>query len=185
MKAKTKAILRLAVISIAIFIMLVGCANGKKPEPPTCPLPSGNLVDDAFRQARSTLEHPTCQYQFDATFATLLTIAEGDPKPENNKAFSDLLVWAKNEGIISTLQAEDYYNRYFTHIFVSLPDDYKTCNYCPRLKTIMSDCRDELRQKEQGLMKVCNNRTSYAKASGDFQTIELILEATCSACAEE
>ncbi|MCP4695197.1 MAG: hypothetical protein GY859_44625 [Desulfobacterales bacterium] len=184
MKTKTKSILKLAVTAMAIFIMLMGCAH-KKAEAPTCPLPSGKLVDNAFNQARNTLEHPVCRYQFDAVFSTLLTIAEGDPKPENNQKFSDLLVWAKDEGIISTIQAQNYYNRYFTHIFISLPDDYKTCNYCPRLKTIMSDCRDELRNKEQGLLKVCKDRGSYAKASGDFQTIELILEATCSACAEE
>ncbi len=185
MKTKTKAILRLALISIAITLMMMGCANGKKPEPPTCPLPSGNLVDEAFEQAKSTLEHPSCQYQFDATFATLLTIAEGDPDPANNEKFSNLLVWAKNEGIISTTQAEDYYNRYFTHIFVSIPDDYTICDNFPRLKTIMSDCRDGLRQKEQGLIKVCKDRATFANASNDFQALDLILEAACNACTKK
>ncbi len=184
MKTETNTILKIAAISLAVFIMLIGSAHAQE-EPSTCPLPSGNLVDEAFSQARGVLERPACKYQFDATFTTLLTIAEGDPKPENNRAFSDLLVWAKDRGVINTVQAQNYYNRYFTHIFVSLPDDYKTCNYCPRLRKIMSNCRDELRQKEQGLLKVCRERTTYAKASSDFQTIDLILEATCSACAGE
>lgn len=179
----TRTIPKPALTSIAFFIVLIGCAP-QHAKRPICSLPSGKLVDDAFRQAKISLENPACRNQFDAVLNTLLAIAEGDPKKENNEAFSDLLVWAKDQGVISAIQAEDYYNRYFTRIFVSLPDDYKICDHCSKTETIMSDCKEELKLKEQGLTKICKDRPSYEKAAADYKAIESTLKATCTACDE-
>ncbi len=186
MRRYSKKIFSLMICLAFFLIMLTGCIP-KKTEPVKipCPLPQGNLVDKAFETAKSTLGQPDCRYQFDAVFSSLRSICEGDSGMQNKTFFSDFLMWAKNEGIISSLQAKEYYTRYFSHFFVSLPDNYRTCGYCRQLKQIISDCKEELKQKEQGLLKICSDKSSFAKASSDFQEVELILEATCSACAAE
>jgi len=179
---------KMILLSMAISLISVGCVSQKSPPPDVvvnCPLPSGYLVDQAFSTARSTLSNPPCRYQFDAVFATLLTVCEGAPDMKNKELFSELLLWAKGEGIISSIQAEKYYTRYFSHRFVSLPDTYQTCSHCTGLKTMLANCREELKNKEQGLIKVCKDKATYAKASDDLSKIEVILEATCRSCAAE
>lgn len=170
----------------AMMFMQLACVTAEqKPTPAPCAIPSGHLVDEAFQTARSTLGQPDCRYQFDAVFTALVKICEGAPDMEHKQSFSEFLVWSKNEGIISTIQAKERYNRYFSDRFVSMPDEYNTCSYCPQLKNILSACKDELRDKQTGLLRVCGDKATYAKASGDLQKIELILEATCAACAAE
>lgn len=176
-------------LALAVSLVAAGCVSRKPPAPPNvvdnCPLPSGYLVDQAFATARSTLSNPACRYKFDAVFASLLNVCKGAPDMKNKELFSNFLLWAKNEGIISKIQAETYYTRYFGHRFVSLPDTYQTCSHCTRLKTLLADCRNELKDKAQGLIKVCEDKATYAKASDDLYKIEVILEATCDACSAE
>jgi hypothetical protein len=170
----------------AMMCMQLACVGQQKTPPSNpCTLPSGHLVDAAFQTARSTLSQPDCRYQFDAVFAALLQVCEGSPDMAHKEAFSDFLVWSKDQGIISTIQAQERYNRYFTARYVSMPDDYNTCSYCPQLRSILSACHDELRDKQTGLLRVCGDKATHAKASSDLQKLELILEATCAACATE
>jgi len=177
--------LRLIISLLAASALVAGCVQ-PKPKPVTsCPLPSGHLVDKGFETARATLSNPECRYQFDAVFHSLLSICEGDPDMGHKEKFSNLLMWAKGQGIISKKQAAELYTTYFSARFVSLPGDYQTCSHCPRLKTIMSRCRDELKKKARGLIKVCSDKETYGKASQDLQYIEVILEATCSACQDQ
>ncbi len=181
-------ILRLGMCTIVVLAILFGCAKKQVVRPAApCLLPQGKLVSEAFSQAKSTLSNPSCVYKFDSIIKALLRIAEGDPNIKNKELFSDLLQWAGQEGIISTMQSKEYYSRYFSRRFFSLPDDYRMCSYCPRLKLskIMSDLKDELRQKKQGLMKICKDKETFGMAHGDYQDLTLILEATCLACASE
>jgi len=179
---------RFFILVLPLALMVQGCA-ASDPEPlpaaPVCILPSGHLVEPAFSTARATLSKHQCRHQFDAVFDSLLKVCEGDPSLENKEKFSTFLLWAKKEGIISKKQASRKYTRYFSTRFVSLPENYQTCSYCSRLKELMGQCRDELRQKEMGLLTVCEDKPAFAKASGDLANIELILEATCSACGDE
>ncbi|MEH0022098.1 MAG: hypothetical protein V6Z89_20770 [Desulfobacter sp.] len=173
-------------ITAAIMALSTGCVTQQpKPVADNCPIPSGNRVDDAFLTAQSTLSNPECRYKFDAVLNALLVISQGDPKMENQRLFSDFFIWAEKEGLISKIQAKKYYNTYFMPKFVSLPSNYQTCSHCPNLRKILTNCKQELKKKEVGLLKICNNKTAYAKASDDLQTIALILEAICSACAVE
>ncbi len=172
---------------MTLALVPTGCSHSK-PVPvtqPSCPLPSGNFVDQAFDTARSTLSYNECKYQFDQVMDALLEVCEGTPSINNKKLFSDFLVWAKNQGIISTVQAKKIYTRYFTATFVSLSGDFQTCSLCPRIHKILSDCDQELEKKKSGLLKICGDKKTYAKASNDLKQISLILEATCKACEAE
>ncbi len=182
-------IIYLAAVTACLLTMalsLTSC-SGKAPVPlePLCTLPSGNLTEPAFETAMATLDSPHCRYRFDEVFSALVTVCKGSPALENREKFSNFLVWAKDAGIISSIKAKKLYNRYFTSDFVSLPDDYQNCSYCSRMGTILSDTRTELSDKELGLIKVCGDKTAFAKASDDLKKIQLILEAVCYACQEE
>ncbi len=178
------------VFMLSAFVMLTiqfGCAQNQNqfqaaPAVQYCTIPSGHLVDEAFEQAKSTLSRPDCVYRFDEIFKALLNIAEGAPDEGHKQKFYELLEWSRNGGLISKVSAQEYYTRYFHHMFYSLPREYQTCSYCPRLSQIMKDLQDELKQKAQGLNRICKDKIGYAKAAGDLQTLDLILEATCKAC---
>ena len=168
-----------------ISLMAIGCVP-KEPKPvEVCIIPSGYNIAEAFQTARNTLSNYECRYKFDVVFDALLGVCEGDPSIKNKELFSDFLLWVKDQGIISNMQAKEYYNRYFSTRFTSLPQDYQTCSYCREIRSIMSKCLDELKDKERGLLKVCNDKASFTKASEDLQKMELIFEATCSACSAE
>ena len=125
-----------------------------------------------------------CQAQFDRYFDDLLTIAEGDPKPENKRVFSEFLVWSSDQGLLSNRQAQEYYNRYFNVKFMSMKGDYNNCSHtCPNKQRVLFNMERELSDKERGLMRVSLDNDGYYRADQLFQEVELVLEATCSACA--
>ncbi len=187
MKDIVTTLFKLIFIATAISISTVGCTTNNTPiaSADICPLPTGHLVGQAFSTAKSTLIKTECQDTFDAVFDSLLDISAGAPDTKNKEMFSDLLGWAKDHGIISTLQAKERYTKYFASRFVSLPDTYQTCSHCPRIDSIIGQCKNELQAKDKGLLKVSSDKATYAKANDDLLNIELILLATCSACAAE
>ena len=151
-------------------------------DPPACSGPQSKNLDTAFDQAKSSLAGG-CAAQFDRYYEDLLVIAEGDPKPENKRRFSEFLVWSADEGILSQRQAREYYNRYFNVKFMSLAGDYNNCSHtCPRRDRVMLDMERELIDKERGLLKVSVDNAGYYRADELYREVELVLEATCTAC---
>ncbi len=164
---------------------LLNACNSNPPKATACSLPEGPNLDQAIAKARFDLE-TGCEHQFDAYFQRLLSIAEGDPKKENKSVFSDFLIWANNQGLLSKRQARETYTRYFGVKYVSLISDYSVCaQTCPRQQTVMRDMNRELQDKERGLLKVSADRLQYYRANRLYQEAELVLEATCEACGTE
>ncbi len=61
--------------------------------------------------------------------------------------------------------------------------DYNNCALsCPRKSTLLFELETELADKELGLMKVSGDRDAYYRADRLYQELELVLEATCTAC---
>ena len=171
--------LNVALLLVAWMAVLVSCASA----PPACGGLQTRNLEAAFEQAQSSLGSG-CAASFDRYFDELLEIAEGDPKAGNKRLFSEFLVWASDEGILSKQQARDYYNRYFNVKFVSLAGDYNNCSHtCPRRDRVMLDMERELSDKERGLMKVSLDNQAYYRADELYREVELVLEATCTACA--
>ena len=164
---------------ITLSLTLAACASTK----PTCDTPQSRNLDRAISSVENSLMNG-CHAHFDRYYDDLLTIAEGDPKPENKQQFSEFLVWASDKGLLSKRQAEDYYNRYFNVKFMSLRGDYNNCSHtCPNKKKVLFDMERELSDKERGLLKVSLDNQSYYRADELYQEVELVLEATCTACA--
>lgn len=180
MKAKLNRKPLLAVAGLAAILALVAsCASTA----PTCAGPQSKNLDTAIGAAQASLIDG-CHAHFDRYYDDLLSIAEGDPKPENKRQFSEFLVWSSDKGLLSNRQAEDYYNRYFNVKFMSLRGDYNNCSHtCPNKQKVLFDMERELGEKERGLLKVSLDNDGYYRADKLYQEVELVLEATCTACA--
>ncbi|NND61184.1 MAG: hypothetical protein HKN49_13050 [Gammaproteobacteria bacterium] len=169
-------------LPLLVLLGLAGCATTPDPQ---CSLPDGHNLRAALEQTRNDLSDG-CAPLFDAYFARLMDIAEGDPKPRNKQHFSEFLEWTADSGLLSRRQAEGYYNRYFNVKFMSLAADYNNCSYsCPRQGELLTRMEEELADKEQGLLRVSEDRDSYYRADQLFKETELVLAATCTACAAE
>ena len=168
--------------AVAVLATALTACNSNPSRATACSLPEGPDLDRAISAARFDLE-TGCEQQFDQYFQRLLTIAEGDPKKDNKAAFSEFLIWANEEGLLSKRQARETYTRYFGVKYVSLVSDYSVWDQtCPRQDEIMREMNRELVDKEQGLLKVSADRREYYRANRLFQETELVLEATCEAC---
>jgi hypothetical protein len=169
----------------ALLILWAGAAllSACATSPPPCASPQTRNLASAVDEAKGKLSNG-CAADFDRFYDDLLAIAEGDPKPENKRIFSEFLVWSADEGLLSQRQARSYYNRYFNVKFISLEGDYNNCSHtCPRRDRVMLDMERELVDKERGLLKVSLDSDGYYRADELFREMELVLEATCTACA--
>ena len=142
-------------------------------------------VDAAMNQVEGRLRSG-CEYRFDGYFQSLLALAAENPDKQHPARFSDFLMRVHDLGVISRRQAEALYNRYFNVKFVSLRGDYNTCSQtCPVRDQVMSDMRAELHDKELGLMRASSDQGSFYRADNLLKEADLVLEATCRACAGE
>ena len=175
------------IILLLLFLLtgLLLSACGERPYiTPSCTLPAGVDLEDALVHAQKDLGHLECEMLFDSYYERLIEVAKRDPTPANKRKFSDFLEWANDEGIIDKIQARNYYNRYFNTTFMSLPDEYNVCSSCTEntQKNLGVQLEAELGQKEEGLLKACQDKDAYYAAADQYNTIMLLLDATCAAC---
>ncbi len=148
-----------------------------------CTQPLDHRLAPAIEQVESRLASG-CEYHFDDYLYQLLVIAEDRPGPDNKRAFSESLVRMSDSGLISRRQAQALYNRYFNVKFTSFSGDFNTCaQACPDRSRIIRDMEAELADKELGLIRISDDRDAYYRADHLFQQTQLVLEATCRACA--
>lgn len=169
--------------NFAMFVFGLFLLNGCASTPPPCNGPQSKNLTTAFNEVKTTLSNG-CSENFERYFDDLLSIAEGDPKPANKREFSEFLLWTSEQGVLSQRQAKEYYNRYFNVKFMSLQGDYNNCSHtCPIRDRVMLNMERELVDKERGLLKVSQDNSGYYRADELYQEVELVLEATCTACA--
>jgi len=169
--------------ALLLSALTLAACSGLDTRQDACPMPQGHNLEAAFETAKEGMLDG-CETRFDDYLRHLLTIAEGNPQPENRQRFSEFLVWASDEGLLSRRQAQSLYNRYFNVKFVSMMGDYDNCSStCPNKATLLSRLERELADKELGLLRVSADKEAYYRADHLFKETELVLEATCSACA--
>jgi hypothetical protein len=170
--------MRTNLLIIVAASFLASCASNA----PECVGPQSKNLSTAIDGAQTSLING-CHAHFDRYYDDLLSIAEGDPKPENKRVFSEFLVWSSDKGLLSNRQAKEYYNRYFNVKFMSMQGDYNNCSHtCPNKQKVLFDMERELSDKERGLLRVSQDSEGYYRADQLFQEVELVLEATCTAC---
>lgn len=168
----------------ALFVSLTGLAGcASEPAPDYCYANLRAPLEGAAAEAEAKLASG-CAYHFDDYYTQLLAIGADRPDQDNRRIFSDHLVRVSDQGTISRRQAQGLYNRYFNIKFVSLAGDYNTCSQtCPVRTQVLGDMRTELIDKELGLMKISGDSASYYRADHLLKESQLVLEATCRACA--
>lgn len=175
-----------AFITLMLAALLAACNNANtRPVPSAahCDVAQTRNLDAAFESARQSLQNG-CEIHFDTYLGELLTVAEGDPSSENKQRFSEFLIWASDEGLLSKRQAKTAYNRYFNVKFVAMMGDYNNCSHtCVGKQTVLTDMEQELADKERGLLKISLDKDGYYRADRLFKETQLVLEATCAACA--
>jgi hypothetical protein len=141
-------------------------------------------LEEALDHSKKDLAHLECEILFDSYFEGLIEVAKRDPAMANKRKFSNFLEWANTEGIIDKIQARNYYNRYFNTTFMSLPDEYNVCSSCSERnqKDLEFRLEEELGQKEEGLLRACQDKNTYYLAADQYNSIMLLLDATCTAC---
>ena len=80
-------------IVTACGALLASCASTQPP----CNGPQSRNLDKAISEVQSNLTSG-CAAHFDRYFDDLLTIAEGDPKASNKRAFSEFLSGPRTKG---------------------------------------------------------------------------------------
>ncbi len=168
-----------ALFAVAGLVSIAACASTQ----PGCPSPQTRNLDSAIVFVKTSL-NTGCEAHFERYYDDLLTIAEGDPKPDNKRIFSEFLLWSGEQGLLSNRQAQEYYNRFFNVKFMAMKGDYNNCSHtCPNKQRVLFDMERELSDKERGLLKVSQDIDAYYRADRLYQEVELVLEATCTACA--
>ena len=170
-------------IMVVLALFPAACGNGQYIKP-RCTLPSGVNLEEALAHSKEDLGHLECETMFDGYYMNLIDIAKRDPDIQNKRKFSEFLEWGNEKGIIDKIQARNYYNRYFNTTFMSLPDDFNVCSSCSEKnqKDLESRLEEELGQKEEGLLRACQDKNSYYLATDQYNSIMLLLDATCTAC---
>jgi hypothetical protein len=169
---------------ICVAAALVCACTNRRSFEPSCTLPSGVNLEEALDHSRADLGRLECESMFDGYYDRLLEVAKRDPDIENRRRFSEFLVWANDEGIIDKIQARNYYNRYFNTTFMSLPDDFNVCSSCSEVakRDLEVELQNELAQKEEGLLRACQDKQAYYAAADQYNSVLLLLDATCKAC---
>ncbi len=173
--------LYLAVLMAAGALFATACQS--KPPKFACSMPPGNDVAAAFGHVRADLSHEECQFQFDLYVDRLMSIAAEEPGSEHARRFSELFTWARGAGILSRSQAQESYQRYFSATFVSLGAQYSNCSTtCRNTAQTLSALRQELADKNRGLLHVLGDQTAYANADKEYNQLLTLIDATCTAC---
>ena len=171
----------LKLTSLALIFSIAGCATTQTAD--QC----GVHLKAPLRTAMAVVEDRLasgCGAYYEGYVADLIDIAKENPAVTNKKAFSDFLVSLSDQGMISKRQAKQLYNRYFYVKFVSLDGEYSTCSQvCPVRDKTLLDMRQELLDKEVGLLQASNDKAGYYRADLLLKESEIVLEATCRACA--
>ena len=183
LKNQTNCLLTIILLITVTGFILSSCSSRPFVNQ-SCTLPSGVSLDEALAHSREDLGHLECEVMFDSYFESLVDVAKRDPEMANKRKFSDFLQWANNQGIIDRIQARNYYNRYFNTTFMSLPDEYNVCSSCSEdnQKDLEIQLEAELGQKEEGLLRACQDKNAFYLASDQYNSIMLLLDATCTAC---
>ncbi len=183
LKKQTNCQVKILLFIAVLGLLLASCGN-RLYVSPGCTLPSGVNLEKALVHSREDLGHLECEVLFDSYYERLIEVAKRDPDMANKRKFSDFLEWANDEGIIDKIQARNYYNRYFNTTFMSLPDEYNVCSSCSEKnqKDLEIRLEEELGQKEEGLLRACQDKNAYYIAADQYNSIMLLLDATCTAC---
>jgi len=162
--------------------------SGTFPPPPeienSCAIPEGVRLDDVIKKSKEILQGNRCNEEFDELYENILKVAEGESGPKNKALIADFINWCYDNRILNKNTARQKYGEYFSSEFMCSEKWPKICHQCPRLNEIEKEMAAELKKKEQGLLRICEDEPKYNKALTAMNQAMLVLKAACMACSD-
>jgi len=149
-----------------------------------CNIPEGKGVDDVIEKTKSILAGNQCNEKFDDLYQNILSVAARDSKPGNRELFKGFIDWCLVNGTLYKNTARQIYGEYFSSQFMCLEKWPKICNQCPKIDDIERDMNTELKKKELGLLRICEDEARYNKAIVALNQEVVVLKAACMACSD-
>jgi len=181
--------LRSSFVVIFLSSALSGCTTTPKPASTrwaikdTCTLPNHKQLQVAINKTQAELSKRSCHYQFEDMHQQLLDIAKNDPDHNNGKKLLLFYKWSVNQGVISSRQGKEFYNRYFKATFGNvLPNDRNVCSIASIKDKLIIDLGHELQNKKIGLQLIMQNRDEFFEAQRIHNELVFLIETTLMAC---
>jgi len=188
MKARSK--ISGATILLLLCLFVFGCTQhvvSPPPPPPiktSCNIPEGKRVDEVIEKTKSILVEKQCNEEFDDLYQNILKVAARDSKPANRALMKGFIDWCYANGILYKNTARQKYGEYFSSKFMCLEKWPKICHQCSRLNEIEREMNAELKKKELGLLRICEDEARYNKALVLLNQEVMVLKAACMACSD-
>jgi hypothetical protein len=182
------------VVSALMATSLIGCGQFNHLKPTTeavstvsCSGPTGHLLGNAVSQVKSNLSHSACLSQYNDYYGNLLEIAKGDPGAKNLAVFGEFKQWSESKGLVSKKQSEAKFHRYFNPRFVEISlnttnSTYNTCSLASQQKTLLTNLKQEMKDKHTGLLEVLGDKARYQTAAELYSNLSFQLEQSFDAC---
>lgn len=185
----TIKLLKMTALSVCLISGLAACAQNpltnlnQQSADANCSKLTHKKLQTAINQAQDALSNRSCHYQFDTLHQQLLNIAENDPAQENGSLFLKFYKWNVSEGVISTKQGKEFYNRYFKPSFGNvLSNDRNVCSLGANKEELVKNLGRELTYKKTGLQDIMQNRDAYFEAQRIHNELLFLIETTLMAC---
>ena len=179
----------MTILSFCLISGLVACAQAPKSTVNqsavggNCSRLTHKKLQVAINYAQDALGHRSCHYQFGSMHQQLLDIAQNDPAKENGSLFLKFYKWNVAEGVISSRQGKEYYNRYFKTTFGHvLTNDRNVCSLGANKDELVKNLGRELNYKKTGLQTIMQDRDAYFEAQRMHNELVFLIETTLLAC---
>lgn len=170
-------------IAVGLGALLTACTGTGSVAYQTanCQFSPSKDVSRSFAEAGNLLADQACWNQEQGIFDQLLTVAKGDPDPDNKRLFTEHLSHLEQMGAISHSEARARYQRYFMPRFVSAASNYSIRSSCDKNEATLRKMRAELKDKKEGMLDVQGDASGFKAAQAGYDQLESIMEATCHA----
>jgi len=177
-------VVKMLVLSLSLMSVLSACAPSRiKHAEVSCNSVSDKNLQTAFESAKGILSQRMCHYEFDALHQQLLSIAKNDPAEGTGLKFLQFYKWNVSEGVISSKQGKNLYNRYFKSTFGHiLPNNQNVCSLRGNKDPLIKELGRELGYKKMGLQEAMQDRDAYFEAQRIHNELVFLLETTLMAC---
>lgn len=182
---------QMSVLLLTLMVSMTGCMNQTQTKSSVevrhCTMPHSKQLIVAVEESRSALNNLQCQMDYKQHFSTLVDIAAGSPDAANLNILGTQSQWMVRKGIITKRESEAMLRRYFSPQMVSLEYDsdfntYSHCSMGTKQDAMIMALKQEMDQKRRGIALALGDNPTYQTAMKEFQTAELLLESTHSAC---
>ena len=164
--------MRKIIVLYIVVLFSIGCATTRTVSTDPCiavPLPSGYNMSEGIETAEATLRE--CPNKLDEVFQALIGIAKSNPDKKNGKEIGAMFGKLTKDNVISTVEADRLFKRFFKTEFTDLPDIMVRQLNQREFDSIKQASSRELLDKRTGMVLCCGDKQRYEKAVAERQRV--------------